>query len=1055
MNSKSSLRHFLALTGSSILALSSASALTYYWDNNGTGTTGFGTAGGTWTDTGSTLWSGSATGDADATLGTSVTTTTTDSLNFGTAGNGLAAGTINVSNTVNAGTITFGSLSGSILFSGGTINLAAAATINTLNSVTTEISSLITGAGTSFTKSGNGTLRLSNAANTYTGATIIGSSTSGTLEVTFLTNGGLASSIGASSSAASNLVICHSNAAGNLSYVGATNATTDRLFTIGAQAGQSAGILSNGIGTVNFTNTGAVGHVGTNAARTLILGGTNTGQNILSVQLANNGSGALTVNKSGAGTWVLANNSNSYTGTTTVSGGALVITSINDAGLASAIGMGALVLGNANSTGALVYTGAAAESNRTIQINSSTNTNTGGAAILNYGTGALTFDATTFNNVYTNASASTRVLTLGGTNGGTITGAIVNNSATSLVGISKAGSGTWTLQGNNLNTGASSATGGGNLVLDYTSNTLSKLSDSAALTLGGGTLGGSTITLKGGTGLTEIVLNTVVSAGASFITRDGGDTVLQMNAITRQNGGSISFLNGTVAKTTTANNAFGMFGAWATIGDNFAANDGSGNIVAFSGTTTALPSTGTGAGLNYTLTGDQNQTGTSELAAATLKLTGTGGTDNTLALGGTNLKIQNNADTLAGGILYIGGGTGVFNITADATKGIYLTNGSRDLIINTVRDTLHISAKLNSTFATDNVLKAGAGTLVLSSTENVYTGAVYVNEGVLRLASAAAAGTTAGGIRVQHGAALELSNGITIGAEALDLDGNGITNGGALRNQAGTNTYGGAIAIGASGARINADATTSLELTGGIATKIFQNVTIGGAGNTTVSTTAISGSGSVIKDGAGNLTLSATNTYTGATNISNGTLIVNGSISNSSLTTVASGATIAGSGTIGALTVSSGGFINPGNSPGTLDAGNYSQAGLYTAEITGLTPETQHDQINVTGTVNIAGGSLTALFSGLATYSANDLIFILLNDGTDAITGTYTGLAQGATLTSYGGFDWQISYTANNTGIGTGTFTGGNDIALIAVIPEPSTLMLGSLGLLVLFRRRR
>jgi hypothetical protein len=149
--------------------------------------------------------------------------------------------------------------------------------------------------------------------------------------------------------------------------------------------------------------------------------------------------------------------------------------------------------------------------------------------------------------------------------------------------------------------------------------------------------------------------------------------------------------------------------------------------------------------------------------------------------------------------------------------------------------------------------------------------------------------------------------------------------------------------------------------------------------------------------------------------------------------------------------VSSGGFINPGTSPGILNvSGDYTQAGLYTAEITGLTAGTEHDQINVTGLVDITGGSLTALFTA-GTYAANDLIFILLNDGVDAITGTYSGFAQGATVIEYDGFDWKISYTANST---TNSFTGGIDIALMA-IPEPKAALLGGLGLLLLLRRRR
>ena len=239
-----------------------------------------------------------------------------------------------------------------------------------------------------------------------------------------------------------------------------------------------------------------------------------------------------------------------------------------------------------------------------------------------------------------------------------------------------------------------------------------------------------------------------------------------------------------------------------------------------------------------------------------------------------------------------------------------------------------------------------------------------------------------------------------------------------------------------------------------------KTLTFNGAGNTLISgviannTGNVAGqNGSIIKSGAGTLTLSGTNTYTGATNVTAGILVVNGNIASSSLTTVASGATIGGSGTVGVLTVSSGGFINPGNSPGILNTGNYTQAGTYTAEITGLTAGTEHDQIDVTGTVNITGGSLTTAFSA-GTYTANDPIFILLNDGADAITGEFVGLVNGATVTTYGGFDWIISYFANSTD---GSFTGGNDIALMAApIPEPNiAALIGGFGVMLILRRRR
>jgi autotransporter-associated beta strand protein len=212
---------------------------------------------------------------------------------------------------------------------------------------------------------------------------------------------------------------------------------------------------------------------------------------------------------------------------------------------------------------------------------------------------------------------------------------------------------------------------------------------------------------------------------------------------------------------------------------------------------------------------------------------------------------------------------------------------------------------------------------------------------------------------------------------------------------------------------------------------------------------ATGGTVALTKLGSGTQTLTGDSTYTGATNVNAGTLVVNGNISTSNFT-VADGATISGSGTVGALTIQSGGFVNAGNSPGILNTGNYSQAGTLVAEITGLTAGTQHDQINVTGTVTLSG-ALDLQFSASPDYVLNSMIFLILNDGVDAVSGTFSGLAQGATAASFGGFDWIISYEANSSG---SSFTGGNDVALRA-IPEPSTALLGGLGVLALLRRRR
>jgi len=58
-----------------------------------------------------------------------------------------------------------------------------------------------------------------------------------------------------------------------------------------------------------------------------------------------------------------------------------------------------------------------------------------------------------------------------------------------------------------------------------------------------------------------------------------------------------------------------------------------------------------------------------------------------------------------------------------------------------------------------------------------------------------ALGTTAGGVVVTSGAALELFGSITIGTEAISLSGTGIANDGAIRNISGTNSYAGDLTI--------------------------------------------------------------------------------------------------------------------------------------------------------------------------------------------------------------------------------------------------------------------
>ncbi len=169
----------------------------------------------------------------------------------------------------------------------------------------------------SFEKDGIGfTQRLSGTASSYTGSTSI---LKGRLEVAKLANGGANSSIGASTNAASNLVL---GGGATLAYLGEGD-SSDRGFTIDDDDVIGVRIDSSGTGALDLTNTAAPVFASA-APITLTLGGTNTASNTLAAAIPDNGASAVTLVKDGGGTWVLSG-SNTYTGTTTVSSGRLAV----------------------------------------------------------------------------------------------------------------------------------------------------------------------------------------------------------------------------------------------------------------------------------------------------------------------------------------------------------------------------------------------------------------------------------------------------------------------------------------------------------------------------------------------------------------------------------------------------------------------------------------------------------------------------------------------------------------------------------------------------------
>ncbi|MFN0053105.1 MAG: hypothetical protein ACKV0T_13045 [Planctomycetales bacterium] len=118
------------------------------------------------------------------------------------------------------------------------------------------------------------------------------------------------------------------------------------------------------------------------------------------------------------------------------------------------------------------------------------------------------------------------------------------------------------------------------------------------------------------------------------------------------------------------------------------------------------------------------------------------------------------------------------------------------------------------------------------------------------------------------------------------------------------------------------------------------------------------------------------------------------------------GGSVLGSGPIyGGLV--NGGTLSPGFSAGTIDVyDGYVQtaAGAYAVEL-----GTQSDQLNIHGNVTLAGTLNLSLISGFHP-TLNQTFIIVNNDYSDAITGTFAGLAEGALITTTSGWQFEISY---------------------------------------------
>ena len=485
--------------------------------------------------------------------------------------------------------------------------------------------------------------------------------------------------------------------------------------------------------------------------------------------------------------------------------------------------------------------------------------------------------------------------------------------------------------------------------------------------------------------------------------RDGDNALFTNSATVNVNGGPVKPI--TLTFSNSANQTVNLSGSSV---DATAMNVNGGGNVTLSNNVTVSAAETVSSGTLQIASGATNSVGSLVLSGGTISgsgtltnsssydmqagtanivLNGTNGltksTTGTVTLGASNA--YSGATTVSGGVLQYGvnnaiasgavsvsGGTLALGNYSDEVGAVTLSSGSITGTNGVLTGASYqvesglVSAILGGTGA---LVKTNSGTVVLSGA-NTYSGATTINSGVLNIQNSSGLGATNAGTTVGTGSVLELQGGIAVGAEALTLNGSGISSGGALRNIGGANTYSGPVTLG-SASRINSDSGTLILNNAADITGATFGLTLGGAGNININSVIGTTTGTLTKDGTGTATLSAANTYSGATTISNGSLVFGVSNAIATNNTV----TVGGGSTLGVLNL--GGFNNTNAlafvviNNGVITNGTINSAGGYRITNTSGAALTNTISANLGGTgglTNNVTNSMT-LLSGSNSYT--------------------------------------------------------------------------------------
>lgn len=953
-------------------------------------------------------------GSSDQAINGSTTPITFNNLTVNKTGTLSTSNNLSIAGnlTVTAGILDLGASTANRTSAGGTLSVAAGATlkIGGTNGFPTSFTTNTLNATS--TVDYNGTAQTV-AAQTYGHLTLSGGSTK-TPASGLTVNGDFTIAINTTFAAGS---LTHTFGANFINNGTFTPSTSTAAFTniVGAAIG---GTTQTTFATISIT-TGVI-TLNTSATATALTFQNNAAANSFThasgVDLTVNGN--VTITQASGGTVVHAWNVNA--GTATVIGNVTFSVTAGNAGRVARL---AITTGTVSVQGDVVMTNALLAANSVIDMS-------GGSGTLNLG-GALT--VTTLGTL-TPGTSSTVVYDGTGAQTVTLASAITYNtikidkpSGTATLGaaITAANSTNITLQQGTL------AAGGFNMNVDGT------------WTNNGGTFSGgaTTVTFSGtvatiaGTASTDFPAVSI--AASAVVAMNNSNTATSLAFVATGAAQSLTHASGTtftVSGTVTLNQPTGSFTSAWNINAATATTNG---LITFAGTNTTAARLAKIVITTGTLNANAGMTFTASVAAG--KVIDMSGGAGTLNLKGA-LTVPALSSTLTAGTA---GSTFVYADTAAQTINYFSAGAYHNLsVTNSNASGAALSAAISATNVTGNVrvltggVFANGGFAIVGNaakTFEVQDGATFRLSGTSAWPTGFGTFTLGGG---SNSSTVEYTGGaqnvaatatIVSNYDNLTLSGSTVT-----KTLLGSITADALLTVGSTVTMSMADKNATVGSLTGAGTVQFGNgavantFTVGSDGTSTtfsgVFNSTNDSSDVFVKNGAGTLTVSNTHTFTGTYKASAGTLLLTGTLATTSTSTL-DGGILAGTGSAGIISGSSnGGTLGPGNpasSTGTFSTRNFAFAAqsTYSIQVNGTTAGTNYDQTSVTGTVNLASATLS-MSLGYAP-SVGDSYTIIANDSTDAVTGTFSGQAEGSTITASG-----IAFTVSYVG---GT---GNDVTL-------------------------